>query len=433
MSERPVFDKLVRDREKNDSQRLGNVIRYQDVEWKDIESDYDNIPPILSVTSNGVKFSEDRHNFNQASDDLSSYKVVRRGQFAYNRMDIETGSLVLQDLVEIGLISPDYRVFEAEGVDPYYLYQILSCPAMLTIYDSLQSGVRQRLRRNKFNQISVPIPPIKEQRQLASIIHISNEISENISEILGRLEPLREHLLHELVTEGINNNNEFKEVRLGPTQTRVPNHWDTLTFGDISEVQQGLQIAKSDRHKDPGDGRYEYITVQHLNEPDNEKHEWYIENPRDSVKCNKNDILLTRTGNTGEVITDVSGVFHNNIFRVDFDRDRLQKDFLVYYLESPLVQNLMQTYAGSTTISDLNHGDFFNIPVVIPPFSEQEAIADHVKNIDDKINHYREYKSQIEETSRGVLKGYISGDLEVPDHIEVSDTIGDSELPTTHV
>ena len=28
--------------------------------------------------------------------------------------------------------------------------------------------------------------------------------------------------------------------------------------------------------------------------------------------CDENDILMTRTGNTGQVVTDVKGAFHNN-------------------------------------------------------------------------------------------------------------------------
>jgi len=32
-------------------------------------------------------------------------------------------------------------------------------------------------------------------------------------------------------------------------------------------------------------------------------------------KLKKEDILMTRTGNTGIVVTDVEGVFHNNFFK----------------------------------------------------------------------------------------------------------------------
>ena len=40
----------------------------------------------------------------------------------------------------------------------------------------------------------------------------------------------------------------------------------------------------------------------------------YIENPSKGVICQQDDILMTRTGNTGKVITGVKGVFHNNFF-----------------------------------------------------------------------------------------------------------------------
>ena len=71
-----------------------------------------------------------------------------------------------------------------------------------------------------------------------------------------------------------------------------------------------------------------YITIQYLNGSKNVE---YIENPKVNVICNKNDILMTRTGNTGMVITNVEGVFHNNFFIVNFDRNILIKEYLIFY------------------------------------------------------------------------------------------------------
>ncbi len=70
---------------------------------------------------------------------------------------------------------------------------------------------------------------------------------------------------------------------------------------------------------------------------------------------------MTRTGNTGVVVSGVEGVFHNNFFKINYDKGIIDKDFLVYYLNMKRTQNIILTKAGTSTIPDLNHNDFYSI------------------------------------------------------------------------
>lgn len=110
------------------------------------------------------------------------------------------------------------------------------------------------------------------------------------------------------------------------------------------------------------------------------------EDHTDSVVCQPDDILMTRTGNTGRVVTGVSGVFHNNFFKINFDKNKINKDYLVYYLNLKSIQNLILKKAGSSTIPDLNHDDFYSIPFNYPKdIKLQGEIANFLSNIDDLV------------------------------------------------
>ncbi len=156
-------------------------------------------------------------------------------------------------------------------------------------------------------------------------------------------------------------------------------NWHMNTFGDICSVRQGLQIPISRRLTHYEDDCYEYITVQYLHGGKNRE---YIKSPKKSVICNKNDILMTRTGNTGMVITNVEGVFHNNFFLIDFDRSRYNKDFLVHYLNLEIIQADIIRRAGVSTVPDLNHGDFYKIKVFEPPMDLQNKYIDFVNKVE---------------------------------------------------
>ena len=162
--------------------------------------------------------------------------------------------------------------------------------------------------------------------------------------------------------------------------------WQYKTMKDICYVNQGFQINIEKRDKHKRKNNKIYITIQHLNSVGDDE---YINDKdhNDSVVCNPNDVLMTRTGNTGRVVTGVSGVFHNNFFRINFDRSKIDKDYLVYYLNLKSIQNLILEKAGASTIPDLNHGDFYSIPFNYPEnLNEQRAIAKTFINIDNLIN-----------------------------------------------
>lgn len=155
--------------------------------------------------------------------------------------------------------------------------------------------------------------------------------------------------------------------------------WKMNTFGDICTVRQGLQIPISKRLTEYEEDSYEYITVQYLH---GGKEKEYIKSPKESVKCTKDDILMTRTGNTGMVVTNVEGVFHNNFFLIDFDRERFEKDFLVEYLNLDLIQADITRRAGTSTIPDLNHGEFYKIKVFEPPIDLQKEFDEFKMQVD---------------------------------------------------
>lgn len=156
-------------------------------------------------------------------------------------------------------------------------------------------------------------------------------------------------------------------------------NWRINKFRDICTVRQGLQIPISKRLLYREDNCYEYITVAYLH---GSKEREYIKNPKETVICNKEDILMTRTGNTGMVITGVHGVFHNNFFLIDFDRYKFDKCFLVEYLNLEFIQLDIMRRAGSSTIPDLNHDEFYKINVYVPPLDLQNRFAEYVSSID---------------------------------------------------
>ena len=182
-------------------------------------------------------------------------------------------------------------------------------------------------------------------------------------------------------------------------------NWRINKFRDICTVRQGLQIPISKRLLYREDNCYEYITVAYLH---GSKEREYIKNPKETVICNKEDILMTRTGNTGMVITGVHGVFHNNFFLIDFDRYKFDKCFLVEYLNLEFIQLDIMRRAGSSTIPDLNHDEFYKINVYVPPLDLQNSFAEYVSSIDKSKLAVKKSLEELEILKKSLMQKYFA-------------------------
>ena len=286
-----------------------------------------------------------------------------------------------------------------------YLFYLLKFIGLEKFADT--TAVPQ-INNKHINPLVIPIPTIKEQEKIASILSTVDEQIDNVDALIEKNKELKKGLMQTLLTKGIGHT-KFKKTEIG----EIPEAWDLKTFKDISKVSQGLQIAIEERYKEFKKGRLPYITIQYINDKLNSDNEYFIENFSESVVCKEDDILMTRTGNTGIVVTNEIGVFHNNFFRVDFRRDLLDKDFLVCFLNTNFIQNLIIRYAGTTTIPDLKHGDFYKLPIVIPPLDEQKEIALILSEVDRKIEEHKKKKQMLEELKKGLMQQLLTGRIRV--------------------
>lgn len=174
-----------------------------------------------------------------------------------------------------------------------------------------------------------------------------------------------------------------------------------IKLKELCTVNQGLQIPIGKRFKENKENRYFYITVQFLKDAYKEK--YYIENPPKSSICKKEDILVVRTGNTGQIITGVEGSFHNNFFKVNYNRNKIFGRFLYYCLITKEKQREMAIRAGITTIPDLNHFMFLDIKIpFIEDLKKQEKISKTLDIINAKIELNNKTNTKLEAMAKTI-------------------------------
>ncbi|MFV8252492.1 restriction endonuclease subunit S [Aerococcus urinaeequi] len=201
--------------------------------------------------------------------------------------------------------------------------------------------------------------------------------------------------------------------------------WEQRKFKDFTKISQGLQIAISKRFLNEGENRLFYITNEFLNP--NSSVKYYIENAPESMIANSEDILMTRTGNTGKVVTNVHGAFHNNFFKIAYDKSKTNKLFLFFLLNSNYIQNEIRIGAGSSTIPDLKHPNFYKINVNITSLEEQTKIGNFFKSLDDTITLHQRKLDQLNQLKEALLQQMFPGKGETVPKLRFAGFEGDWE------
>ena len=109
------------------------------------------------------------------SHDLSTYKVIRRDEIGYPANHIEEGSIGLQDIYDIALVSPIYVVFRVtQNVSSFFLHRLLKLDSYRQRFKTATTSSIDRrgsLRWPAFSEITVKLPPTKiEQIAIATVV-----------------------------------------------------------------------------------------------------------------------------------------------------------------------------------------------------------------------------------------------------------------------
>jgi type I restriction enzyme S subunit len=191
---------------------------------------------MLSVTiTKGVipqaALLKDSFKKDSSNQDKSSYKLVRPGDIAYNKMRAWQGAVGVSEYE--GIVSPAYVVQRPrEGIAPRYLHYLLRTPAFAKEAERWSYGITSdmwSLRPEHFRMIYSCIPPLREQ---AAIVRFIDRADRRIrryirakQKLITLLEEQRRAIIHRAVTRGLDFN-----VRLKPSGVEwlgdVPSHWE---------------------------------------------------------------------------------------------------------------------------------------------------------------------------------------------------------------
>tara|TARA_R110002096_G_scaffold97694_6_gene217677 strand:- start:13106 stop:14395 length:1290 start_codon:yes stop_codon:yes gene_type:complete len=376
---------------------------------------------VLSLSYGNIRVKAPEELTGLVPESFETYQLVNKGDLIFRPTDLQNDKVSLRSSISNyeGIITSAYLNlrFKTKASPKFYHYLFRAIDNNKVIY-GLGSGLRQNINYLDFRRFLFPFPKKEEQTAIANFLDdktakIDKAIAQK-EKLIALLKERKQIIIQNAVTKGLDPNVKMKDSGV-EWIGEIPEHWASLSFRRISHLKQGLQISIDKRKEEPEDNALEYITTKSIHNPENPKH--YVYNPPKAVICLYDDILLGRTGNTGEVVTNVHGVFHNNFFKIVYNKRLIDKEYLVLYLRTNGIQKHILLAAGVTTIPDLNHGDFLDLPVILPKWNEQLSIVEYIETqstkIDRAISLQQTQIEKLKEYKATLIDSAVTGKIKV--------------------
>ena len=207
--------------------------------------------PLLSITrelgviERDVENQDTNHNY--IPDDLSGYKLLKKGQFGMNKMKAWQGSYGVSPFT--GIVSPAYFMFDfTKEIDPDFFHVAIRSKLYVSFFGSASDGVRigqWDLSKPRMKEIPLALPPLPEQTAIADFLDDKVDKIETLVGIKRRqIELLKERkqiLIQNAVTQGLNPDAPMKDSGVDWIG-KIPAHWEVKPakrlFFEVDERSQ---------------------------------------------------------------------------------------------------------------------------------------------------------------------------------------------------
>lgn len=277
---------------------------------------------------------------------------------------------------------------------------------------------RQRVDPKSFYDITIPRPPLPEQRAIARALRaVQDAIQARRREV--ELERERKAaLMQQLFTHGTRGEST-KQTRFG----LVPQSWRVVPLDECAYVQTGVAKGRDIsgrrivsvpylRVANVQDGYLDLAEVKSIDLANDEVERYLLRS---------GDVLLTEGGDfdklgrgfiwRGQVPTCVH---QNHIFAVRADPDELRSEFLAYLIQSPYGKAYFLSVAHRTTnLASINSTKLKALPALLPEVSEQEEIVRVLDACDAQIAAQERELGLHQELFGCLLEELVTGRLSV--------------------
>lgn len=354
----------------------------------------------------------------------SNVKLVKKGSVLMSfKLSLGRVAFAGNDLYTNEAIAA-FEVANDKVIDEY-LYYALPEAVAITVTDTAVKGAT--LNKEKLKNISLCLPPVKQQQKIAHILTTVDNLIEKTQALIDKYTAVKQGMMHDLFTRGIDLATGqlrpsyeqapelYKETELG----WVPREWGVCAICEVAAVKGGKRLPAGTPFAE-GITPFPYLRVTDMvNGGIDDSVLVYVDEQTEKYisryKIFKDDIYVTIAGTLGMFgripnYLDGAQLTENAARITDIDPSKFNIDYLCGFLRSdyllPQFNAAVGIGAGVPKLA-LYHIEGFKSPC--PSLREQELVVASIKSVDALQAEQLAALGKLQSQKKGLMQDLLTG------------------------
>ncbi|CAM4001531.1 restriction endonuclease subunit S [Deinococcus marmoris] len=288
-----------------------------------------------------------------------------------------------------------------------YIYIVLK--SLTKEFQSMgQTGSQANLNSDLVRNHKVFVPPISEQRAIASALADVDALLEYLGNLVNKKLQIRQAVMQELLTgktnlEGFEN--KRREVKLSEVVEIIPSG---IYGNDHQESgMMGFPVATTAHISSDDKWNAKEMSIRYFYM---DKYEKYspIEGDLIVVKSSGSAASI-QSGKVGFVDHRIARSFIFSNFLMLLRPKNIAPKYLYYLLTSPKVKRLLPSLVEASTYPNIRIPEYLGLEFTLPPLPEQEAITSILSEMDAELEALEERVAKTHNLKQGMMQELLTG------------------------
>ena len=308
----------------------------------------------------------------------------------------------------------------SENVLKQYLFYALPCFAKMVVPTDAVKG--NTLNSKKLNAMSIILPPLPEQRRIATYLDARvsriDRLVDGLSRRVELLDEYKKSLISETVTKGIRQHENMKDSGI-EWVGEIPAEWDVTLLGSVFHQHQHKNVGLIEQNL--LSLSYGRIVRKNMKTNDGLKpgsYETYNIINADDIVCRFTDLQNDQRSLRNAISTERGIVTSAYLTIRSNDADGVDSRYVNYLLRDYDIKKVFYGL-GAGVRQSLKWSEFRKLPLILPPLPEQREIAafldERVSVIDRLMDACRKQIDSLGEYKKSLISECVTGKRRITD------------------
>lgn len=286
------------------------------------------------------------------------------------------------------------RLFPTSEVDKNYLFYFMPS-ALKRIEEKTPFVTVKHLSAKELNKVKVPLPPLDEQRRIATVLDKVSDLIAKRREQLDKLDELVKARFVEMFGDPVSN----------------PYNWEKVPLSELADIRIG-PFGSLLHKEDYIEGGHPLVNPSHIidgkiviDEKLTVSHQKYIELEAYHLKAG--DVVMGRRGEMGRcAVVSQEGLLCGTGSLLIRPKGKVTADYIQKIISFPSFKKMIEDMAVGQTMPNLNVPIVSAFKIIKPPMQVQENYYTFVTQVDKSKLTIQQSLDKLEVLKRALMQQY---------------------------